>query len=293
MAREHRLPEKLAYYIKTRQLKHKDIAPHIDVHPYTIGRWLSGDSEPGATALSRLADLFQVSVDELLGREAPKDRPGWTQLTVLEFQKSSEQGEQQEAQEGVEPSWVGVIHLPIPSASRALVLPSNWTPTVPWLDPGDLLFLAPPDREPRPLDPIVLSDATVGYFRYTEPQPSGHPIVVLETLRGELRSTYKMLGVIVGQLRREIPSHRSLLVPEGPMVGPELVHYLASELDLPDKLLEDLLDIAVRLRHSALSTSESSRAHDEPRKTESPNDHLQWWSQIKSYRRNEGSYKTE
>lgn len=284
MARAHRLPEKLAYYIKVRKLKHKDIAPHIDVHPYTIGRWLSGDSEPGATALSRLADLFQCTVDELLGREVPKDRPEWTQLTVLEFQqRSEEQGEQEEAQEGVEPSWVGVTHLPIPNASRALVLPADWTPTVPWVDPGDLLFLAPPDQDPRPLDPIVLTDATVGYFRYMEPRPSGESIVVLETLRGAVRSSAKILGVIVGQLRRELPSHRSLVVPEGPVVGPELVRYLASELDLPDKLLQDLLDIAVRLRRSGLSEVVS-------RKSEAPDDHLQWWSQIKSYRRNEGSH---
>ena len=50
-------------------IKQEDLAKIIGVQDYTIGNWERERSEPSIEHLIKLADYFQCSVDELLGRE--------------------------------------------------------------------------------------------------------------------------------------------------------------------------------------------------------------------------------
>ena len=50
-------------------IKQEDLARIIGVQDYTIGNWERDRSEPSIEHLVKLADYFQCSIDELLGRE--------------------------------------------------------------------------------------------------------------------------------------------------------------------------------------------------------------------------------
>lgn len=49
-------------------LSQKELAAKMGVNPSAVNRWESGEKNPELTNLVRLADLFEVSVDYLLGR---------------------------------------------------------------------------------------------------------------------------------------------------------------------------------------------------------------------------------
>lgn len=51
-------------------LSQDDIAKKIGVHNTTYGNWELGKTEPTIDTLIKLADFYNVTVDELLGREA-------------------------------------------------------------------------------------------------------------------------------------------------------------------------------------------------------------------------------
>jgi transcriptional regulator with XRE-family HTH domain len=53
-----------------------EVAAAIGVHESAVSRWENGSRFPGGAELVRLADLFQVSVDFLLGREQQYAAPG-------------------------------------------------------------------------------------------------------------------------------------------------------------------------------------------------------------------------
>ncbi len=50
----------------------KNLADKLFVSPQAVSRWESGDTEPSATTLNQLANIFGVSIDELFGHPAPK-----------------------------------------------------------------------------------------------------------------------------------------------------------------------------------------------------------------------------
>ena len=64
---------KLAENIKSlraeRGLSQKELATRLSVSPQAISRWENGLAYPDMEMLPRLADIFQVSVDRLFGRE--------------------------------------------------------------------------------------------------------------------------------------------------------------------------------------------------------------------------------
>ena len=53
---------------KKRGLTQEELAEKLDVSPATISKWERGISTPELSMVCKLADCFEISVDELLGR---------------------------------------------------------------------------------------------------------------------------------------------------------------------------------------------------------------------------------
>lgn len=53
----------------------RDFAQAFGVAQSTVGMWESGSRVPDLQTVQRLADFFQVSMDDLIGREPPSKRP--------------------------------------------------------------------------------------------------------------------------------------------------------------------------------------------------------------------------
>lgn len=53
---------------KALRCRQQDVAEKIGIPTTTYGGWERGDAEPSAEMLAKLADLFECSVDYLLGR---------------------------------------------------------------------------------------------------------------------------------------------------------------------------------------------------------------------------------
>lgn len=47
----------------------KEIAETLDVSPKTVSHWETGYTEPSISQLIQLADFFEISLDELVGRD--------------------------------------------------------------------------------------------------------------------------------------------------------------------------------------------------------------------------------
>ena len=60
---------------KAKGLNQDELAELALLNRVTIAKYEAGRVEPGAQALSRLADALDVSVDELLGREIQEEIP--------------------------------------------------------------------------------------------------------------------------------------------------------------------------------------------------------------------------
>ena len=60
--------ENLIRYRKERNLSQREVALKISVTQQCVSQWEAGQIEPTLTFLWRLADLFEISVDELIGR---------------------------------------------------------------------------------------------------------------------------------------------------------------------------------------------------------------------------------
>lgn len=55
------------------RMSREELAKKLDVSYMTIRNWERGNTEPGASQLIRLAAIFAVSVDQLLGRESQNE----------------------------------------------------------------------------------------------------------------------------------------------------------------------------------------------------------------------------
>ena len=64
--------QKLVSLRKEKGLTQSDIAEKLHVSPQAVSKWENGDSMPDIDLLLPLAELLDVSVDELLGREKEK-----------------------------------------------------------------------------------------------------------------------------------------------------------------------------------------------------------------------------
>lgn len=65
--------ERIRFLRKKMGLNQEQLAELARLNRVTIAKYESGKVEPGAQALTRIADALEVTVDELLGRDAPTD----------------------------------------------------------------------------------------------------------------------------------------------------------------------------------------------------------------------------
>lgn len=65
-----KLDETLRHLRAERGMSQKELADRLSVTPQSVSRWETGQAYPDMETLPRLADIFQVSVDRLLGRES-------------------------------------------------------------------------------------------------------------------------------------------------------------------------------------------------------------------------------
>lgn len=54
---------------KIKETDQKTLAEHLNISAKTISHWETGYTEPSISQLIQLADFFDVSIDELVGRE--------------------------------------------------------------------------------------------------------------------------------------------------------------------------------------------------------------------------------
>ena len=82
------LKEGLKEYRKKAKFTQSDLAKELGVTQQAVGKWEKGTSTPDPSALSRMAELLEVSVDALLGRDkwdfvAPYTAAQETMLPVI------------------------------------------------------------------------------------------------------------------------------------------------------------------------------------------------------------------
>lgn len=60
---------------KSKGLKQSYVAEYLGVTPTTLSRYESGSRNVDIETLGKLADLYKVSIDEIIGRDAPNNEP--------------------------------------------------------------------------------------------------------------------------------------------------------------------------------------------------------------------------
>ena len=68
-----------------RGLTQAQAARDMNLSPVVYGRYENGTREPSILVLTVMADYFQVSVDELLGRPGPQERKAQEDKDVMEI----------------------------------------------------------------------------------------------------------------------------------------------------------------------------------------------------------------
>ena len=82
------LGDKIKLYRENKKMTQNDIANILDVSPATVSKYESGALEPNIESLKRLAELFGISIDELINDEGDKfDISKINILDVLREQK--------------------------------------------------------------------------------------------------------------------------------------------------------------------------------------------------------------
>ena len=81
------LSEKLKLLRKKKDLTQEQLADYMGVSPQAVSRWETGVTSPDISALPMLSDLFEITVDELLGvNEAEKQKEIAAIITEAENQ---------------------------------------------------------------------------------------------------------------------------------------------------------------------------------------------------------------
>lgn len=82
------LGDKIKLYRENKKMTQNEIANILDVSPATVSKYESGALEPNIESLKRLAELFEISIDELLNDEEYKfDISKINVLDILREQK--------------------------------------------------------------------------------------------------------------------------------------------------------------------------------------------------------------
>lgn len=64
--------QRFAGYRKDKKLTQEEVAERLNISAQAVSKWENDISMPDISLLSDIADLFEVSIDELLGREDKK-----------------------------------------------------------------------------------------------------------------------------------------------------------------------------------------------------------------------------
>jgi len=67
------LGERIRHYRETAGLSQEALASQLDISRQAVAKWETNRTMPSTTNLLRLAEIFSVSVDELLGMQTQKD----------------------------------------------------------------------------------------------------------------------------------------------------------------------------------------------------------------------------
>ncbi len=70
---ENRLAENLMYYRKKKGLSQEKIAEYLEISRQAVTKWEANASKPNSDNLIKLAQLFEVDVDTLLGNESGEE----------------------------------------------------------------------------------------------------------------------------------------------------------------------------------------------------------------------------
>ena len=81
------LGDKIKLYREKKIMTQNEVAVLLDVSPATISKYESGALEPNIESLKRLAELFEISIDELLSDEKEFDISKINVLDILREQK--------------------------------------------------------------------------------------------------------------------------------------------------------------------------------------------------------------
>lgn len=58
----------LKYYRLIKNMEQKELAKQLSISKQTISHWETGYTEPSIQQLIELADIFETTIDELVGR---------------------------------------------------------------------------------------------------------------------------------------------------------------------------------------------------------------------------------
>ena len=81
------LGDKVKLYRENKKMTQNEVADILNVSPATISKYESGVLEPNIESLKRLAELFEISIDELLSDEKEFDISNINVLDILREQK--------------------------------------------------------------------------------------------------------------------------------------------------------------------------------------------------------------
>lgn len=81
------LGDKIKLYRENKRMTQNEVAGILNVSPATISKYESGALEPNIESLKRLAELFEISIDELLSDEKEFDISNINVLDILKEQK--------------------------------------------------------------------------------------------------------------------------------------------------------------------------------------------------------------
>ena len=81
------LGDKIKLYRENKRMTQNEVASILNVSPATISKYESGALEPNIESLKRLAELFEISIDELLSDEKEFDISKINVLDILREQK--------------------------------------------------------------------------------------------------------------------------------------------------------------------------------------------------------------
>lgn len=86
------LPENLKKYRALKNLTQEDVAEYLGITPQSVSKWERGESYPDITFLPALANIFETSIDLLIGMDTIRTEQTRYNIhkTAVEFQRNGD-----------------------------------------------------------------------------------------------------------------------------------------------------------------------------------------------------------